>query len=73
MRYIAKVYVTEVMDQTVVSGYVIDTDPLTDPDHEAFEFTYQCFTPTYGGPAEWLLASLYRCLVTKATPGAEDV
>ena len=32
MRYIAKIHVLDVMDKVVVSGYVYDADPISDPD-----------------------------------------
>lgn len=63
MRYIGKVYISEVMDQTVVSGYVVDADPMTDPDHMPVEFTYQTTTPSDPEPLNWLTQSLYLALV----------
>src|SRR5690348_15280335 len=70
MRYVAKLYVTDVMDQVVVSGYVFDADQLSNPDHDTWEFTYQ--TPGLGldEPAAWLLNALYRCLVSEESPRA---
>lgn len=71
MRYVAKVHVIEVMDQVVVSGYVYDADPLSDPDHTAFDFTYQAPAPNVVDPLPWLITSLYRALVAEQTPSRE--
>lgn len=65
MRYIAKVHVLDVMDQVVISGYVVDADPLTDPDHEAWEFSYQVPSLGLDEPAAWLLNALYRAIVSE--------
>jgi len=58
MRYIAKVYVSDVMDQVVVSGYVVDADPLSDPDHQAVDFTYQGRGAGISEPLLWLQRAL---------------
>lgn len=71
MRYVAKIHVLDVMDEVVVSGYVYDADPLTDPDHEVLDFTYAAPGTGVSDPLAWLLNSLYRCLVTQATPSLE--
>lgn len=63
MRYIAKIHVLDVMDKVVVSGYVYDADPITDPDHEVHEFTYEAPGTGLDEPLPWLLNSLYRALV----------
>lgn len=68
MRYIAKVHVLDVMDQIVVSGYVYDADPLTDPDHEPTEFTYSVPGRGVSEPLSWLMTSLYAALMQAATP-----
>ena len=68
MRYLAKVYISDVMDQIVVSGYVLDADPITDPDHEPVEFTYQTATPVTSDPLEWLQQGLYRWIADMRTP-----
>lgn len=69
MRYVAKIYVTDVMDQVVVSGYVFDADSQSNPDHETVEFTYQEAGVGLDDPMAWLLNSLYRCLVSQQSPG----
>lgn len=63
MRYVAKVHVLDVMDEVVVSGYVYDADPLTDPDHTPLEFSFTAQGVGLSDPYAWLLNSLYRCLV----------
>jgi len=63
MRYIAKIHVLDVMDKVVVSGYVYDADPISDPDHEVLEFTYEAPGTGISEPLPWLLNSLYRSLV----------
>lgn len=68
MRYVAKIHVIDVMDQVVVSGYVYDADPLTDPDHTPLEFSYQAPGVGLDEPLTWLLNSLYRCLVAEQRP-----
>jgi len=68
MRYIAKIHVLDVMENVVVSGYVYDADPITDPDHNVLEFTYSAPGTGLSEPLPWLLNSLYRCLVKEQTP-----
>lgn len=70
MRYVAKVYVTDVMDQVVVSGYVFDADAVSNPDHTSSEFTYQTAGTGESEPLPWLLGALYRALVAEQRPGA---
>ena len=65
MRFVAKIHVLDVMDRVVVSGYVYDADPLTDPDHEPLEFTYDAPGVGVDDKLAWLLNSLYRCLVAE--------
>lgn len=65
MRYVAKVYVMDVMDDVVVSGYVFDADPLTDPDHTPTEFSFTVPGTGMSDPYAWLLNSLYRGLVVE--------
>jgi hypothetical protein len=62
MRYVAKVHVLDVMEEVVVSGYVFDADPLTDPDHNVTEFSYTCPGRGVSDPMEWLFTSLYHAL-----------
>lgn len=70
MRYVAKIHVLDVMDKIVVSGYVLDTDVLVNPDHEVWEFSYE--TRGYGWDTEvdWLVSALYGALLdmSKASP-----
>jgi len=68
MRYVAKVHVLDVMDEICISGYVVDADPMTDPDHEAYEFAYQVPSLGIEDPAAWLLNALYRALVSQKSP-----
>jgi hypothetical protein len=68
MRYVAKVHVLDIMDQVVVSGYVLDTDAGSDPDHEPHEFSYTVRGVGVSDPHAWLLNSLYRALVSQETP-----
>ncbi len=62
MRYVCKVHVLDVMDEVVVSGYVLDVDTASNPDHDTWEFAYQ--VPSYGrsDPADWLVSALYSVL-----------
>ena len=69
MRYVAKIHVLDVLDQVVVSGYVYDADPESDPDHVALDFTYSAPGTGVNEPLPWLLNSLYRCLVAEQRPG----
>jgi hypothetical protein len=71
MRYVAKVYVLDWMDQVIVSGYVFDQDAMTNPDHEKWEFVSQIPGTGLNGEAEWLLNSLYRALVAEQRPAPE--
>ena len=68
MRYVAKVHVMDVMDQVVIRGYVFDADPLTDPDHEPWEFTWQAPGKGLDDPVAWLQWHLYECLQNQRTP-----
>jgi hypothetical protein len=68
MRYVAKVHVLDIMDQVVVSGYVVDCDAGSDPDHEPHEFSYTVRGTGLSDPRAWLLNSLYRALVSEETP-----
>ena len=60
MRFVAKIHVLDVMDQVIVSGYVVDCDDTTDPDHQAVEFSYE--VPSYGRDRhlDWLTSALAR-------------
>jgi len=70
MRYMGKIYVSDVMDQIVVSGYVFDTDEWTNPDHETSEFTWQIPGVGRSDALEWLSDALSRAVlnVTTAPP-----
>ena len=70
MRYVAKIHVLDVMDSVVVSGYVFDADPLTDPDHDVTEFAFTVPGTGVSDPYAWLLNSLYRALVSEQSPGS---
>jgi len=68
MRFHTKVYVSDVMDHVVVSGYVLDTDPMTNPDHDVWEFAYD--VPSYGldDPQSWLAVALNAAATLMSTP-----
>lgn len=68
MRYVAKIHVMDVMADVVVSGYVFDADPVTDPDHTPLEF---CFTSKGKGlddPLAWLVWHVYEALQAQKHP-----
>lgn len=68
MRYVAKLHVMDVMDQVVVSGYVFDADPLTDPDHTATEFAFQSPSRGIDDPTAWLQWHVYEALMHSKPP-----
>lgn len=68
MRYVAKIHVMDVMDQVVVSGYVYDADPLTDPDHEPLEFSFQSPGKGLDDKVAWLVWHVYEALQAQHTP-----
>ena len=63
MRYVAKIHVLDVLDRIVVSGYVVDCDNRTDPDHEAFEFSYEVASYGHDSHLDWLVGALYSALL----------
>lgn len=68
MRYVAKIHVMDVLDQVVVSGYVYDSDPLTDPDHVPHEFVFQAPGRGIDDPIAWLQWHVYEALMNDRTP-----
>lgn len=69
MRYVAKIHVLDMLDTVVVSGYIYDADPLSDPEHEPIEFTVS--TPGRGldDKRTWLQWHLYQAFQqTSALP-----
>lgn len=68
MRYIAKIHVLDVMDKVIVSGYVYDADPLTDPDHDPSEFTLESMGRGIDDKRAWLQWHLYDALQTWTRP-----
>jgi len=72
MRYVAKVHVLDLMDRVVVSGYVYDADPLSDPDHEAHEFTYESMGKGLDDPMVWLQWHLYDALQEALRPARAE-
>lgn len=68
MRYTSKIYVMDVLDQVVVSGYVV-ADPGTgaEPD-PPFEFTYTSTGRGIDDPQAWLRWHLYEALQHGHTP-----
>lgn len=63
MRYVAKIHVLDVMDKIVVSGYVYDADPLSDPDHNVVDFAYDVLSYGRDDAMDWLTSALYSALV----------
>lgn len=68
MRYVAKIHVMDVLDQVVVSGYVFDADPLTDPDHQPTEFCFQAPGKGLDDPISWLVWHVYEALQAQTSP-----
>lgn len=60
MRYIAKIHVLDVMDTVVVSGYVLDVDDYSNPDHETWDFACTLDGLGLSDPLEWLSDALSR-------------
>ena len=60
MRYVAKVYVLDVLDHVIVSGYVRDADAHDVPDEDPFEFTWQVPGEGHSDPRQWLASALTR-------------
>jgi len=71
MRYSGKIYLHDVLDQVIVSGYVVDCDPLSSPDHEAYEFAWQVPGTGENDPLTWLLLALGRASIQAATAPAK--
>lgn len=69
MRYIAKVYVMDVMDQIVVSGYVHASDDFMAEPPDVAEFTWQTPGKGVSDPVAWLRDALDRA-VPRATPAS---
>jgi len=65
MRFVAKVYVMDVMDSVVVSGYVFDAEDQAPDDHQPTEFAFTVPGTGLSDPYAWLLNSLYRALVVE--------
>jgi hypothetical protein len=68
MRYVAKIHVLDVLEKVVVSGYVLDTDPLSNPDHETYEFSVDTAGLGMDDPLIWLVTTLQRCLLEMTKP-----
>jgi len=68
MRYVAKIHVLDVMDGIVVSGYVVDCDDMTDPDHEAVEFACTMDGLGLNDPLRWLHDALSRADLAERGP-----
>lgn len=67
MRYTAKIYVMDVMDQIVVSGYVHASDDFRAEPPDMYEFTWQIPGVGLSEEPDWLRDSLTRAL-EQATP-----
>jgi len=72
MRYVAKIHVLDVLDKVVVSGYVYDADPLSDPDHEVTEFTYESVGRGVDDRVAWLQWHLYDALGQALRPASAE-
>jgi hypothetical protein len=68
MRYVAKVHVLDVMENVVISGYVFDADPLSNPDHDTYEFSVDTAGLGQDDPLTWLVTSLQRALLEMTKP-----
>lgn len=68
MRYSAKVYVMDVMEEIVVSGYVFDTDDQDPNDHNPWLFSVSVPGRGESDPREWLIGALYQALVKQLGP-----
>jgi hypothetical protein len=60
MRYVAKIHVLDVMEGVVISGYVIDADSLSNPDHEQWDFACTIDGLGLSDPMDWLMDALGR-------------
>jgi len=68
MRYVAKIHVLDVMENIVVSGYVFDADPLSNPDHDTYEFSVDTAGLGLDDPLVWLVTALQRGLLELTKP-----
>lgn len=73
MRYVAKIWVMDVLDDVVVSGYVYDADPLTDPDHEPTEFSFTSRGKGIDDRLAWMSWHVYEALQAQTSPSARRV
>jgi hypothetical protein len=73
MRYVAKIYVMDVMDQVVVSGYVHAAEDLTDEPPDCCEFTWTVPGRGVVNPLRWLEDAIARSIPKPdpATRGSE--
>lgn len=62
MLYVAKIHVIDVLDQVVVSGYVIDTQQEPGSREHCLEFTWQVSGKGVDEPVAWLADALSRAL-----------
>jgi hypothetical protein len=62
MRYVAKIHVLDILEEVVVSGYVYDADPLTNPDVVTYEFSQTVGGRGLDDPLGWLHWHLYDAL-----------
>ena len=67
MRYVGKIYVMDVLDQVVVSGYVHEYPDMPGTEPETLEFTWQVPGAGIPEPVGWLRDALSRA-VPRATP-----
>jgi hypothetical protein len=73
MRYVAKIHVLDVLEDIVLSGYIYDSDPMSDPDHQPYEFTWQIPGVGANDGLLWLLDALRRgALGMSAAPGGSS-
>jgi hypothetical protein len=72
MRYVAKIYVMDVMDQLVVSGYVHAADDFQQEPPDMCEFTWQVPGKGVTEPVAWLRDALARAVPRTAAATLEE-
>lgn len=70
MRYVAKIYVLDVLDQVVVSGYCYDADASSLEGPPTWEFSYSHHGIGLDDDHEWLAWALYQACLDMAEPAA---
>lgn len=70
MRYTSKLYVMDVLDQIVVSGYVHNASRDLREAPVTFDFTWQTRGAGIGDPEAWLRRALLECARAEQRPPA---